>query len=471
MAQHCMGIRILYSTLPTILRFRGMRCMHFRWNLRWFEDLTKEYLMHVIAPNRVTARTVSQARKLMVSGLVVSVLGNRLIDGGVDGLVAAGFLPLAWIAVAITIEKFVALVMPLYAQLLQRFSPDKALITSDFLEAALAFVSLMLITFLSDSTQVVLLAFLFIMMFLLPVIDVAEEFYGAKLAAEGKDEALKFNAMLYSLLALTGLVFALPLGSVLSGISISILLAMDAALSVFGGTFRLISRRKFPVSAFVDADMGEFDMRGKRLPFRQFLHDIFRSGPASPALSLVLQIIGGLTGQIFMLWTASKINLDAHLAMGVVLCVFGVSATVGPQLARWLKPRFGTKVLLMGCSAASLILIITFEVLLLTGAAGFVAGLVFVFLNVILNRCRLVVLETHRQTYFKNAQFSRIMSWSYSFGAVGTLTGVWLAYASGVASWPGWGLGIAAALVVVTMFVMQSRSEGMSPNSVQRTPA
>lgn len=93
------------------------------------------------------------------------------------------------------------------------------------------------------------IAFVVIDLFLSPISDIADEFYGAKLAEAGEDEALAFNASLYSLLGLLGLVIASPLGAVLSGFSVSVLLFSNIILSfsLFGAAFRSVARRSAPV--------------------------------------------------------------------------------------------------------------------------------------------------------------------------------------------------------------------------------
>ncbi|MBO9706360.1 MAG: hypothetical protein J7474_12750, partial [Arthrobacter sp.] len=63
----------------------------------------------------------------MIAGLVISVLGNRLMDGGVDSLTVAGVLPVAWIVISTSAGKVIEFGFPLYARFLQRWSPDTAL--------------------------------------------------------------------------------------------------------------------------------------------------------------------------------------------------------------------------------------------------------------------------------------------------------------------------------------------------------
>ena len=76
-------------------------------------------------------------------------------------------------------------------------------------------------------------------------------------------------------------------------------------------------------------------------------------------------------------------------------------------------------------SSAILLLFGLFE---LTVGSSFILALGFVLAITILNRARMVVLETFRQAEFKGTRFVRIMSWSYSFGALGTILGLQIGY-------------------------------------------
>ncbi|MGQ4510603.1 MFS transporter [Dermabacteraceae bacterium P13147] len=373
-------------------------------------------------------RAVLRARRLMVVGLVVTVLGNRLIDGGFEALTAAGAITVTTLVVVSSLSTVSVMAFPAYARWLKKFSPDSALITVDLLEALLSLVAILVTLAAPQYGTAAVVAYVLIDLFLAPVSDIAEEFYGAKLADYGEDEALAFNSSLYALLGLLGLVVASPLGAVLSGLSTVVLLAANVVLSLAGAAFRGYARSRAPMPPAVDADDEEFTMTGERLPWRQFLHDLLASGPASPLLSLALDLVGELTGRLLFLWVAARAAMEPHAAMGLVLAVFGAAATLGPLLGRRLRGRWDTGPVLRVTALLSLVNALVLLAQVLYGSAGFASGIAFVFVNVMLNRSRMVVLETHRQVFFKGTQFSRIMSWSYSFGAVGTLIGLQIGY-------------------------------------------
>lgn len=380
------------------------------------------------------------------------------MDGGVDSLTAATVIPVAWLVWATTVGKLIEFALPLYAKLLQRWSPDKALIAEDAAEAILGLGALGIIVFAPDLQIPVLLAYLFLLLFLYPISDIADEFYGAKLAEISENDALAFNASLYMWLGIVGFIFAVPAGALLAGLSIQVLIVANIVLTMVGICFRLYARSNSPMGPLIDADADDFAVVGSPQPLKQFLHDLFRSGPASPAVSFLLQIIGALSGHLILIWAATTSNIAPTSSMAIVLLVFGVGTAVGPVLSRIFAKRMPTPRLLKIAALLSSANILWFAILIVTvGTPSFPIILIFIFLNVLLNRFRLVVLETHRQTYFKGSQYARVMSWSYAFGAAGTLIGIQLAFALGAQKQPLNSLLVALTIWIVIALVVRSR--------------
>lgn len=411
-----------------------------------------------------TSSRLLKARRLMVIGLVISVLGNRVIDGALDGMTAAGVVSVGVLVVISSLGQISVFSFPLYARFLKKKSPDLALIAVDIIEALLSAIAMMVSVIYPEQATNAVIAFVVIDLFLSPISDIADEFYGAKLAEAGEDEALAFNASLYSLLGLLGLVIASPLGAVLSGFSVSVLLFSNIILSLFGAAFRSVARRSAPVGPLQNIDDDEYSVMGERIALKQFIRDMFRSGPASPLLSLILQVIGALTGQLLFLWVAGLNSQDPHYSMALVLSTFGIGATVGPILGRWLRRRWSTKIVLRVTAFASVCNVLVLLVSILLHHSGFISGLLFVLVNVSLNKARVVVLETHRQVFFKGSQFARIMSWSYSFGAVGTILGLQIGFWLNLVSNPVAPLCIAVVLWIVVAIVVTS-SHGVEVRS------
>ena len=66
---------------------------------------------------------ILRARRWMMVGLVVSIIGTRIIEGGSSGTVAAGILPVAWIAVLATMGQAMSFAAPLLARVFARHNP------------------------------------------------------------------------------------------------------------------------------------------------------------------------------------------------------------------------------------------------------------------------------------------------------------------------------------------------------------
>lgn len=405
----------------------------------------------------------------MIAGLVVSVLGNRLVDGGVDGLVAAGTIPVAWIALSTSASSIIQFALPGYAMLLQRISPDLALITEDLVEAGAACCAVAAIAFLPDHSTIVLICYLCLLLLLFPISDIADEIYGAKLAEKSDEAALAFNASLYTWLAITGFLIAVPLGALIASLSISALLICNILLSLSGAALRAYARRTAPIKPLVGTDVDEWSLTGQKQPVRQFLHDLLLSGPASPLISCVLAIIGAMSGHLLLIWAASLIPGNRFTAMSIVLTVFGIAAAIGPLVSRFAN-RFGrTDRLLTISSLVSMANISWFIVVLILFTPNIYATFAFIVINVSVSRFRNVVLETHRQTFFRGTQYSRVTSWSYAFGAGGTLIGIMSAYGLGLQDDPKWSLIVALSLWSITLIAVRSRLRPSEPTQKSRT--
>lgn len=402
-----------------------------------------------------------RARRLMIAGLVASVFGNYVINAGFSTLTAIGAIATSLLVLLKTLEQIVVFFFPLYAKLLARYSPDKSLILVDFLEGAFSLIGLLLILTDIFDPVIVIAAYVLIDIFLAPITDIAEEYYGLSLAKVDEQQALSFNAWIYSILALVGFSFGGPLGSWLSAVSIPILLSVNVVLSFIGAGFRSFARHTIPVSSLLDADPEDFAVTGSRMPISEFVADLFKSGPASPLLSFIIRIASALTGELFLLWVAMvAANLfnqyNAFTGMGVVLLVFGVAASIGPQLGKYARKTYDTGIILRVSAL--------FMFAITSGFAGYLnwnepnpyIALLFVALAVTVNRARIIVLETHRQILFKGSQFMRVMSWSFSFGALGTMVGLQLGYFLDLPHSPQISLLIASCLWLAISFVIRT---------------
>lgn len=300
----------------------------------------------------------------MTAGLLLSVMGNRLVEGGYDGIAAARFIGAGTVVAVSTLGQLTVLLFPLYARFLRHWSPNTALIAADSSEM------------------------------------------------------------------------------VLSGIAIAGMLAMpdQGHLWVLGYVVLALP------APGEEVDSGDYSMLGQRAPMQQFVKDLLRSGPASPLMSLFIQIAGGLTGELLMLWAASLEASSGFESMSIVLMVFGLAATAGPQLGRWLARRTSSQYVINISAMVSLSLLLALALGVWRGWVSFPIALAVIFCNVLVGRARLTVLSTHRQVWFSGRQFERIMSWSYAFGGLGTIIGLQVGYLLGVTTYPLYALLVAAVI-------------------------
>ncbi|WP_067779471.1 MFS transporter [Actinomyces vulturis] len=403
-------------------------------------------------------RSLVRARRLMSAALVLSVMGNRLVEGGFDGLASAGVISVATVVAVSTFGELTVILFPLYARLLRGISPNWALIGADVVEVALSLLAVAGVLMLPAYTHVFIVGYVLLDLLVAPVSDIADEFYGAGLAARSGNDALAFNATVDSMLAFFGFVVLAPLGSVIAAVSVLWLLAGNIVLSLLSIGSRLWSGSAFLLAAPRDeVDAEEYSAMGQRTPLSQFVHDLIHSGPASPLLSFAIQVAGALTGQLLFLWVASLSSLSKYDAMATVLLVFGLAATLGPQVGRWMAQCSSSQVVLNLSAAVSCVLVCALAVSVWRGEVSFVLALVFVFANVVVARARMSVLSAHRQTYFSGSQFERVMSWSYAFGGLGTMLGLQLGYWLKVPHSPFIGLLCAATIWLMVSFVRTSR--------------
>lgn len=386
----------------------------------------------------------------MTAGLVVSILGTRLIEGGSDGLVALGILPVVWVAILTTAGELVSFASPVIARLFARFSPARVLVASDLVEAVVSAVALVVILVAPTLLVPVLIAYLLVAVVFPAITDIVEEFYGQQLAQADPHEAMTFNASIYSILAFVGIVVAMPLGSVLAGVSIVILIAGNLVLSAAGTLLRLISSRTVVTLPLVEQDVEDFEVLGERMGIAGFVRDLFTTGVASPLFSFLTQTGATIGGVYVYLAAAESSTLNPALALAVVVSAFGIGATIGPWVGKALSSRrelVGLVYAVLWATAAFLLVAgITFWAA--QGPITWWTGVVYALLIGILSRTRAVLTTTLRQRRFRGSRFGRIMSWSFAATALGAIIGSWLAIAVHATQQPEIALFIYAILLI-----------------------
>ncbi|WFR84315.1 MFS transporter [Arthrobacter sp. Y-9] len=405
-----------------------------------------------------TARLLS-ARRWMTAGLIVSILGTRLVEGGSDGLVALGVLPLLWVSVLTTFGELVSFASPLIARLTARFSPARVLVASDLAEALLSGVALVALLTVPGGTLPVLIVYLLLAAVFPAVTDVVEEFYGQQLAQVDVKQALTFNASVYSALAFVGIVIAMPLGNLLAGVSITVLIAGNLVLSALGTLLRLVSSRTVVTAPAIDQDLEDFGVLGERMTVRAFLRDLWATGAASPLFSFLLQVGGTIGGVFVYLAIAQKAPVDPSVALASVIAMFGIGATIGPWVGRALSSRGDIRrlVWLVLVATVAFLLVVAGLLSVVDAAALWWTGLAYALVLGILSRTRAVLTTTLRQQDYRGTRFARIMSWSFAATALGAVAGSWLALGLKPTQHPSLALLVQAGFIVLALVLLAVR--------------
>ena len=398
------------------------------------------------------SKNLALSRRMMVSALLISILGNRILDGSEDSLVAAGTLAGIWIVFSVTLGRGIEFFFPLYAGILKKYSPTKTLIFEDGCEAFLSLLISILAFIYPENQYALFIAYMVIQSFLYPISDIASEFYSSTLAQKNAEEAYKFNASLESGLSLIGFIIAAPLGAFLAVYPVWVILIINTVVSLVSAITRMRSYVIEPVGAILEVDDSEFSMLGERSSVKKFLHDIFASGVASPVINLLLNVAGVMSGQLLLIWIAISAQMIPSQAMAITICVFGIAASIGPIASLQIAKKISIPSILQYTSLATIVMYILMVLIIAnapTGNIRFVACLMIVFICALLSRARLTALTTYRQIQFKGSQYSRIMSWSFTFSAIGSILGVNIAYALDILKNP-----IPSLIVVIALWVV-----------------
>ncbi|QSB06667.1 MFS transporter [Natronoglycomyces albus] len=416
--------------------------------------------------------TINRARRWMVAGLCISIIGTRIVQGGSHGSVANGTLPVIWIAILATFGYAIAFAAPITAKILSRYNPARVLVWSEVTECAISGIALAALFLLPQHTIPILVTYLLMAVFFPVVGDVVEEFYGQQLAQLNPQQALAFNSTIYAVLAAIGLVLAMPMGSVVAGYSLTWLIAANALLSATGCLFRLVASRTVVTAPVADQDIDDFGPLGKKSTLGDFLRDLTLTGPASPAIAFITQIGGSIGGMFVYLWIAHNTGWPTATALGLVIGLFGIGATIGPFLAPLLRRLMSTEdalILVFGTCLvilAAAVLGVTF----LAAPANWICGLSYVFLIGLATRCSTVLITTLRQQSFRGSRFTAIMSWSFSMNALAAIIGNWLGYALSVNQYPQIGLLVYLGAIAVVFVVVWRFRHSTKPDSQLVTP-
>lgn len=402
---------------------------------------------------------ITRARRWMAMGLLLSVLGSRVVDGSSDGLVAVGVLPLVWLAIIRSWQEALTFISPVLARLFRRFDPGRVLVLSDLTEASVAGAFLVAMTCFSGRATPLLVAY-FVVTAVFPAVgDVVEELYAHRVAAIDHAQALKFNAGIYSALAFFGLVFAMPAGAALAGLSVNVIVAVNLGFSFIGSGFRWFSSRTSLPAVGDTADPHDTAAVARPRRSRRFVGDLLTSGPGSPIVEFVIRFGSTVAGVFVYLWIAHAMPGSNAGALAIVMVCFGVGATLGPWIAVLVRRRLPLdraieRTYLAGCVLLAIAITVVTETPN-TFAWKFMLG--YVVLCGVWSRVAAVLTTTSRQMTVGGTQFARIMGWAFTFGSAGALLGAWAGAALSLPAHPALALGIHLATVVVALVAIRRR--------------
>ena len=208
----------------------------------------------------------------MVFGLLLSTLGNNTVEYGFNALTAAGVVSVGALLTLSALRRLSAFAFPVIAKLMGKHSPDKVLIACDSTETVLSALALTITLLAPHQAIWAVYAYTLIDLLILAFTDIAEEFYGAHFAQINEDTAMAFNASLSTIQAIVNFVVAGLAGSLLAGVSIPTLLAVNTALSLTAALFRARARHTYPVPPPTTINASQFAATGHKEPLRQFLH-------------------------------------------------------------------------------------------------------------------------------------------------------------------------------------------------------
>ncbi|MEU5870588.1 MFS transporter [Glycomyces sp. NPDC047369] len=413
-----------------------------------------------------------RASKWMIGGFLISFTGSMFAESALPALIAVGVLPVVWLTVFRTAGMALDMGTPLAMRFLARFSPGRLLQACELIDITLCLAALAFIAVLDVPPAAVIVAYLLATTILPLVVDVAEELYIAQVSMASEDAAVRYNSAVSSSTALLGFVIAQPLGAFIAEQSVVLLLIVNTALSAVALAARTVSNRMLPTALLSQTEADEHRREGTRRSVRQKATFAFSLGTISPIISGSLALANGIIGGYVVIWAASSgSNLLAQTGIGL-LCV-GIGAVAGPLTARRVIRRVDYSTAMI--AGASL--------LLASLTAGFLAAVAFPAQSVVTTALTwlallgasfarsgaMVLYASARQARLQGETLLGAIGISRSFSAGGTLAGVWLGLALGVAESPFLGLSL-AIVAVAAMLAFMVLCRGDTPRQMAAVP-
>lgn len=378
----------------------------------------------------------------MLFGWVLSATGSAVVTGSAPALVVVATLPAVWIAFYSTLTSIEDLLAPLAVKVVARWRPGRVLTACEAFDVALLLVALALLG-VGVGAGPVLAGYLIASSPIPLVLDVAEELYGAEMAAVDPEMSFRFTSHLHSLTALVSRVVAVPMGAALTFVSPAGVLAINLFLSVAAVTLRL---RGVAYEEEATGSLGGEDTEegGLRLSTLALLRGFLTRPLVSPVSILLRSIAAGLAGTYVLVFIGTRYGHDAYVW---VLVATGIGATVGPQLARVGRGAAGGTVTVTGCALAGALALLLSAVFLPAG-------------NLLAGATALVIAEAclwglgsaligERQVQLSGRDFVEDTVWCQAAGALGAVVGSWAALAMRTTASPVWTLRTASLMLVL----------------------
>ncbi|MDU0349420.1 MFS transporter [Actinomyces sp. MRS3W] len=391
----------------------------------------------------------------MLIGWVMSATGSSAVTGSAPALVVAATLPAVWIAFYSTLTNIEDLLAPLMVKVVARWRPGRVLTACEAYDVVLLLVALGLIS-IGTSVGPVLAGYLVASSPIPLVLDVAEELYGAEMAAVDPEMSFRFTSHLHSLTALVSRVVALPMGAALTFVSPAAVLIINLVLSIAAVALRLRGVSYEEAATGSGDGEGAAEEDGVRLSTVALLKSFVTRPLVSPLSILLRSVAAGLAGAYVAVFIGTRYGHGAYVW---VLVATGVGATVGPQIARAGRRAAGGGTTVIGCA--------------LTGAAMLLVGAVFLPAgSLLVGAAGLVIAEAclwglgsaligERQVQLRGRDFVEDTVWCQAAGALGAVVGSWAALGLRATVSPVWALGTASlmltALAAYVWFVPRRR--------------
>lgn len=375
------------------------------------------------------ARGATLIRRLMGSGLLISLFGNSVVGGVLPAGMALGALPVVWIPILRTIEGIEDLLSPLAARLLSGRDAGRTLVACEVFDVFACVVALLLMQGVHHHNFLIAAIYIAVVSPIPLFIDVAEELFAGDLAKSSPSSALAFNALMYSMIGLSSGLLATPLGSLLSSRALPVTLCINLVMSIAAvllRSFAVRARASLLPTAAQDVEAGrESTSSHDRVSLALLLSS---TGPGSPSISALLALSSGIVSGFLVQWAVVG-HLERGGMVALMLVAVGIGATVGPYIAqRACRGGYGF--------AANVFLGI--RVIFLIGVLALATGghpthiwstlLVGVAILGISGSASgsAVIQATSRQVEYASDRLGQIVGWSHAFSAGGALIGAWL---------------------------------------------